>query len=266
MRTRYLDALAAAPKTTAAGTDPRKRVRELRERFLRVRELPEDAMKRQLGEVSMPAIEELRRLLMPTVAELVAAGGPALARHHHAAHEVAKFRDAALEAALATVPSDTGATLAAAEAEMARRAWQLDRDALRVLDRNREIAADENIPAAEAAGIEECNQWRIFVGLNALVIDPKLCAAARDHSKDMAGHGFFSHTSPIPGKTSFTDRARLAGTSASAENIYAGGTDPHGANRGWFFSPGHHKNMFANGHQRIGLGHHDGRWTQMFGN
>ena len=69
----------------------------------------------------------------------------------------------------------------------------------------------------------------------------------------------------MPGKRSFTDRAALAGTSASAENIFAGSSDPHGANNGWFYSPGHHRNMFAGGHNRIGLGHHDGRWTQMFG-
>ncbi len=80
----------------------------------------------------------------------------------------------------------------------------------------------------------------------------------------MKEKGFFAHDSPVPGKATPWARAKLAGTSASAENIYSGGSDPKGANRGWFFSPGHHKNMFG-GHQRIGLGHYGGRWTQMFG-
>jgi uncharacterized protein YkwD len=76
--------------------------------------------------------------------------------------------------------------------------------------------------------------------------------------------GFFSHESPVPGKRTPGDRAALAGTSASAENIAAGqskGVDAIGA---WYYSPGHHKNMFG-GHARVGLGHSDTLWTQMFG-
>jgi uncharacterized protein YkwD len=38
------------------------------------------------------------------------------------------------------------------------------------------------------------------------------------------------------------------------------------ANRGWFFSPGHHKNMFADGSKRLGLGQHNAHWTQLLGN
>jgi uncharacterized protein YkwD len=34
---------------------------------------------------------------------------------------------------------------------------------------------------------------------------------------------------------------------------------------GWFYSPGHHKNMFSPGQRRIGLGQYGSHWTQMFG-
>jgi uncharacterized protein YkwD len=107
--------------------------------------------------------------------------------------------------------------------------------------------------------------WRLYLGLSALTIDPKLCDAARDHSKDMSEQNFFAHESPVKGKTTPWDRASNFGTTASGENIYAGSTDPHGANTGWFYSPGHHKNMFNPGQKRIGLGQFKSHWTQMFG-
>ena len=93
----------------------------------------------------------------------------------------------------------------------------------------------------------------------------ELCDAARDHSKDMSEKNFFAHESPVKGKTTPWDRAANFGTTASGENIYAGSTDPHGANTGWFYSPGHHKNMFNPGQKRIGLGQFKSHWTQMFG-
>src|SRR5690606_12591062 len=129
-------------------------------------------------------------------------------------------------------------------------ASQLPKDGLRILEKNRRIAGKDEVPADEAKGVEECNLLRLYVGLDALTLDPKLCDASRDHSKDMAEKGFFAHESPVPGKKSPWDRARNFGTSASGENIYAGSTDPHAANMGWFHSPGHHKNMFGAGHKR----------------
>ncbi|NIP94792.1 MAG: CAP domain-containing protein, partial [Akkermansiaceae bacterium] len=94
---------------------------------------------------------------------------------------------------------------------------------------------------------------RLLVGLPALELDPKLCEASRGHSEDMSKLGFFSHTSPVPGKATPSDRARRAGTSGGAENIYTGSRNPEAANKGWFYSPGHHKNMFNPGYRRIGL-------------
>jgi uncharacterized protein YkwD len=125
-------------------------------------------------------------------------------------------------------------------------------------------AALSTQPSDTLSSLQQAEQKVAYVGLNALVLDPKLCTASRDHSQDMKEKNFFAHNSPVPGKESPWQRAKLAGTTASAENIYSGGSNPSGANKGWFFSPGHHKNMFG-GHRRIGLGHYGGRWTQMFG-
>jgi len=126
-----------------------------------------------------------------------------------------------------------------------------------------QAVADEILPE-EFKGIFELNRIRILAGIGALQIDVKLCAAARDHSKDMVEHDFFDHSSPVPGKRSFGDRARLAGTSAHSENIASGHETGGGAILGWWYSPGHHRNMMGRS-LRVGLGQHEDYWTQMFG-
>lgn len=267
VRDRYLSAFAAASKQGAGGsrTEGQRRIRELRGGFMAVYALEEGPMKPKLKEVSKPAVDELRKLLSPTPDELLSAAQPVLKMQRDAARKLAQFRDAALDAALSTTPANSREQLAAAEAKVAAEAGGLPRDGLKILEKNRKIAEDEAIPAEEARGIEECNLMRLYVGLNALELDPKLCETARDHSKDMAEQNFFAHESPVPGKKTPWDRAAKAGTTASGENIYAGSADSHSANMGWFYSPGHHKNMFSPGQRRIGLGQHGSHWTQLFG-
>mgnify|MGYP000604466334 CR=1 FL=1 len=264
VRDRYLSALEESTRKGRAG-DHRRRVNELRDDFMRVYGMGEGAMKPELKRTSKPAIDELRRLLSPTADELVSAGPPELNSLRRAARMLARFRDAALDAEYSSTPSDSASDLGTREAEIARKAGDLPREGMRILEKNREIAEKEEVPEEEARGVEECNLWRLYVGLNALVLDPKLCEAARDHSKDMKEQGFFAHESPVPGKKTPWDRAGNFGTTSSGENIYMGSPDPHAANLGWFYSPGHHKNMFNPGQKRIGLGRHGGHWTQMFG-
>lgn len=267
VRDRYLKALeagAGAP-AGAARNDQRRRVAGLRAEFMRIRGLDEAVMKPLLRSKSMPAMEELGRLLSPSAEEIADRLPPEAQGLRQAAEKLARFRDAALDAALSSTPSESRQQLREGERKVAAAAGDLPRDGLRVLEKNRVIAEKAGVPADEARGIEQANLWRLRVGLNALELDPKLCEASRDHSKDMAEKGFFAHDSPVPGKRSPWDRAKNFGTSASGENIYAGSQDPESANRGWFFSPGHHKNLFGGGHTRIGLGRHGGHWTQMFG-
>jgi len=135
-----------------------------------------------------------------------------------------------------------------------------DRD---VLLANRHIA--DQVGPLEAAGNEILNLMRIRLGLGALSTDVKLHEASRGHSKDMVDLDFFSHTSPVEGKERFSQRAQLAGTSASAENIAAAQSTAAEVIRGWWHSPGHHRNMLSSGHGRVGLGRYETTWTQMFG-
>lgn len=127
------------------------------------------------------------------------------------------------------------------------------------------VALSKELDPEEAAGVLMLNLMRIRVGLQPLAIDLKLADASRGHSKDMRTLGFFSHTSPISGKTTPWDRARLAGSSASGENIFYGSAAHNAAIMAWWYSPGHHKNMMNPSFRRIGLGRIDGHWTQLFG-
>ncbi|MEM9345756.1 MAG: CAP domain-containing protein [Planctomycetota bacterium] len=123
----------------------------------------------------------------------------------------------------------------------------------------------EQLSDDEARAIDECNRRRMVLGLNPLSIDMKLVACCRDHSSDMIQHDFFSHTSPIEGKSSPWDRAKNFGTSASGENIAAGYGDGIKVTMGWWYSPGHLKNMMGKGHKRIAVGQEQKHYTQMFG-
>lgn len=159
-------------------------------------------------------------------------------------------------------PSQHMANLDADLARLAERATPMsDRDA-RTLQAN--DALQEGVDAEEREGILALNRIRVLLGLPALLIDVKLCAAARDHSSDMVKLHFFSHDSPVAGKETPWARAQKAGTSASAENIAAGQATGADAILCWWYSPGHHKNMLGDA-TRVGLGRHATHWTQLFG-
>ena len=264
----YTNELGNAAKAIRSGPEKTKnqaRIRMLREEFQAVYRLEENPMKPLLKSKSKPALDELRTLMLPPPESVITAGGKKLAQLRSGAHMLATFRDSVLNADLATIPADATIQLQAAEKKAAEDISALDPDDLRVLKENAQIAAKAKVPEEEVKGIEECNLWRLLVGLNACVLDPKLCDAARDHSKDMAELKFFDHDSPVPGKATPWDRAARFKTTASGENIYAGSAASSSANQGWFFSPGHHKNMFSPAQTRIGLGQHGSHWTQMFG-
>ncbi len=132
----------------------------------------------------------------------------------------------------------------------------------KVLSANSRLASQ--LDPEESRAILALNLTRNLLGLNALLIDMKLVAAARDHSSDMRRLKFFDHTSPVPGKKTPWDRATNFGTKASGENIAMGYPDGRAVNLGWFHSPGHHVNMLGD-HRRVGVGRSGNYYTQMFG-
>ena len=80
----------------------------------------------------------------------------------------------------------------------------------------------------------------------------------------MKEHGFYYHYSPLPGKKTPWDRAKRCGTSANAENIARGQRTAEQVVLAWWRSPVHHQNMLGR-QQRIGIGYHEGHWTEMLG-
>lgn len=266
LRDKYLsDFQRVAKDSSGDARENRSRIRDLRKELAALKSLADGPMKDALKKKGMPAMDELRTLLLPSTKTVMAIADKDFQKKRRTIRAVAGFRDALIEAAVVPNNLTSEQELDAAEAEVARNLSGLDRKGLRIMEKNRKTAEKEKIPEPERKGVEDANIMRLLAGYNALEIDPKLCAASRDHSKDMEEHKFFAHESPVPGKRTPWDRAKNFGTSGSGENIYMGSTDPLAANRGWFFSPGHHRNMFNPGHRRIGLGQHNRHWTQMFG-
>ncbi len=269
LRDDYLSAFRDAAQKQNSGAlrqEKKKNIRAMRDAFHTVRGLPEGPMKGALGARSWPAVEKLRELLLPSAARILQGAGDALKTKRDQLFKLGTFRDGILKAAIAVEEPESVRNIVIAETRIAEEFSDLDRNGLRVMANNRKTAESAKVPESERIGIEDLNLMRLLVGLPALHLDPRLCAASRGHSEDMSRMGFFSHSSPIPGKSSPSDRARLAGTSGGAENIYVGSNNPKSANKGWFYSPGHHRNMFNAGHRRVGLGNSGRHWTQLFGN
>jgi uncharacterized protein YkwD len=221
--------------------------------------LSKDAIKKE----GKPALDRLLYFHTITPTEVGKASEELAAKRAYIL-ELIKLRESYREELLITKGEGfSQKDLEEAESTASKAAMQFDSADRAVMVENARMK-DQILPE-EYRGIAELNVMRIALGLKALRIDPKLCEAGRDHSTDMSEKGFFAHESPVPGKKTPWDRAKRAGTTASAENIYAGSENPHAANMGWFYSPGHHVNMFNSGHRRMGLGHANGRWTQLFG-
>jgi uncharacterized protein YkwD len=91
---------------------------------------------------------------------------------------------------------------------------------------------------------------RAVLGLSPLRLEEKLSSSAVGHSRDMKSLGFFSHTSPVPGKASFTDRG------------YGNAVAAYG---GWFYSDGHRHIMLGRGPNILGIGPVGSHWTLVTG-
>ncbi|MGC6426447.1 MAG: CAP domain-containing protein [Akkermansiaceae bacterium] len=111
------------------------------------------------------------------------------------------------------------------------------------------------------------NSERTLFGISPLLLEERLSAACTGHSVDMATLGFFAHESPVEGKKSPWDRARVAGFQhrAMGENIFMGSSAAQSAYKGWFGSDGHRFIMFGKRANLLGAGPHGRHWTMMTG-
>lgn len=112
------------------------------------------------------------------------------------------------------------------------------------------------------------NQERTSRSLTPLLVDTGATQAAKAHAEDMAGRGFFAHTTP-EGWTP-ADRLQLLGVtgySGVGENIALGQPTPQDVMTAWMNSSGHRANILNPSYTHIGVGVVDGPgpyWVQVF--
>lgn len=115
----------------------------------------------------------------------------------------------------------------------------------------------------EAAIFYETNRQRAKYGLSILQFDYNIYVCAHNHSVDMVEYNFFSHTSVVQGKTSFSDRLTQVGYSnhVAAENIAYSAikgtyreTARYLVEEVWMNSTGHRKNILTPDYTHLGCG------------
>ncbi len=103
--------------------------------------------------------------------------------------------------------------------------------------------SDSHTLHEESEVVRIVNEYRVSIGLNALVSTAALSDVARAHSLHMIIHDFFAHQNPegdSPGQ-----RILKGGIlwSMAGENLAAGYTSPETAFDAWMNSPGHKENI-----------------------
>ncbi len=220
-----------------------------------------DLTKEKIKKIGDPAMAQLTQLL--TIDRASVLNGQGIQAKRRAVLDLAVWSNRAKTGQRSIDTSEIDRQLTQYEEAVAMTALSGDERDRKVMAENAKLA--RTLDPKEAEGILRLNVIRLKVGLPVQKIDPKLVEASRDHSNDMSSLGFFSHMSPVSGKRTPWDRAKKAGTSASGENIYMGINSAQVAITGWWYSPGHHKNLMKPGNIRVGLGKYQRHWTQMFG-
>lgn len=123
----------------------------------------------------------------------------------------------------------------------------------------------KQLSSAQRELLRLTNDYRAMFRHRPLAAVPTLGVAAQGHADEMSRLGYFSHTSPTPGRASPYDRMRLAGYTGGASENIALVDGAQGAIDAWRRSSGHHRNMLAAGHTELGCGGNGRYWVQNFG-
>lgn len=123
----------------------------------------------------------------------------------------------------------------------------------------------KTVESGEDQGIlKMTNVIRKRFGLSELKWDGQAATAAFGHSKDMALHHYFDHTSPSQGTVG--QRLHKAGVQylEAGENIAANYPDGIAAMFGWLNSKGHRENLLHKPYTYLGVGVYKKEYTQDF--
>lgn len=124
--------------------------------------------------------------------------------------------------------------------------------------------SEQPVGSFEAQVADLVNQERSKAGLQALTLRGDLSKVAETKSQDMQSKGYFSHQSPTYGSP-FDMLKQFGITYRSAgENIAKGQRTPQEVMSAWMNSSGHRANILNGQFDSIGVGYHNGLWTQVF--
>ncbi len=138
-----------------------------------------------------------------------------------------------------------------------------DRETVRPTNEKLEKDVDESSRAV----LRLVNDYRRWMGMRPLRIEPRLVKAALAHSKEEEALGYFSHHSPTAGLKMPADRARIDGFESNivGENLAQGDNTPQEIFEAWQRSPGHHQCLLNGEFSTFGAGRVGEQWTLMFG-
>jgi len=119
--------------------------------------------------------------------------------------------------------------------------------------------------AFELEVIRLINIERIREGLAPLAVDQSLMMAARFKSQEMVDLSYFSHTSPVYGRSYVIPQSLFGAYNFLSENLSSGPISAESAVSRWMRSPGHRVNIMISHATSIGIGRVDGRLTMMLG-
>ncbi len=119
----------------------------------------------------------------------------------------------------------------------------------------------------EIAVLERVNQIRAQRGLRMLRFEPRLWAAATDHSREQLTHGYMGHGSPDSSRDELSERLQLAGYDglAYAEVVAWGYPDTRSVVEGWMNSRAHREILLDRTMSEAGFSRAGGYWTGNFG-
>ena len=267
---KYFGKQAARLGATKARTIRANDVHELRKEVLAMRELGEGFTKAVLRDKALPALDKLRELLMVSPEDVLESDEKLKSRRERVL-ELGELQRRTSEAATTDERKDDPMPSIPFPQQLAENEMAATIQSLPISTQSKGTFASNaqkarRLDPQAMAAIRHCNLTRALLGLSVLQLDARLIRAAEMHSQDMEKHKFFDHASPVKGRETPSHRARLAGTTASGENIYVAklGTPGRVASEAWFTSPPHHRNMLGE-HRRIGVGRQGKYFTQVFG-
>lgn len=136
--------------------------------------------------------------------------------------------------------------------------WSENRD---VRERNRRLLS--TLSEDEQKIILLVNQYREALGQRRLKIHPALVRAAEGHNREMREKDYFSHSSPIPDRSTVGKRVKQEGfhPGVAGENIAYGKYPPEAIVKQWRRSPEHHQNMARSNYHYMGVDRRGPFWT-----